>query len=823
MNAGGTGEQGPGEILRQARRMAGLTQEQLAEQTGLSVRAIGDLERGQTARPHRRSVRLLAEALELPPPAYEQLMEALRQQMAAGASDRLHPGPPAGRRAARLPGGDSFPDSGQRQQPSAFPRGVAAEAVGGTRLPGPAAPGLLPAQLPADIADFAGRSEQVGRLWRILSGQTTPDSPGAVTIALVAGAGGTGKTTLAVHAAHLLRRLFPDGQFFADLLGASQRPAEPAELLARFLCDLGMHPARIPVSDEGRAAQYRSRLTGRQVLIVLDNARDAAQVRPLLPGSASCAVLVTSRNRMPDLAGTHFVDLDVLDPVEARTLFASIIGPARAAAEPDASERVLRACAGLPLAIRIAGARLAARGGWTVRSMAERLSDERRRLDELKTGNLAVRACFDVGVSSLPAPGNGVRPAHAFRMLGLWQGPFIGLGAAAALLGQPEEPVTDAVEALLDAQLLRSPAPDRYEFHDLLKAYAASLAAADLNEDDRHEAVRRALTWYLHTVVAMTKIVSPHREQVPLAPPELPVPPLAFPTVDEALNWCEAERANLVAATLQAANYGLHEIAWKLPVAALSFFFRRACWTEWITTHRIALASARQAGDRMGEAWVLNNLGMVHGELQMPDAVGFYEQALAIRRETGDQYGEAQAANNLAHAYLLLQRCDEALEWFQRALDIQRRIGHRYGEAFALNNLGEVYLQLGRAGEATRCLQQAFEIFIALGDTRGEGHAWHNLGRVSLERGRTDEALDRLQRALKIRRAGGDHLAEARTLRELGRAQCGNGLAGEARESWTRAVSLFEAMGDLARADEVRTEFAALDASHGVQSLNDRR
>jgi DNA-binding SARP family transcriptional activator len=669
------------------------------------------------------------------------------------------------------------------------------------------------AQLPADIPDFTGRAQHVENLRTMLSGPGRPDSPGAVVVAAVIGTGGLGKTTLAVHAAHLLRPQYPDGQLYANLHGAAPHPATPSDVLARFLRDLGVDPARIPVDEEERGAQYRSRLTERKVLIVLDDAKDAAQVRPLLPGSAACAVLVTTRNRMPDLAGSRFVDLDVLEADEARRMFANIVGPGRAAAEPDATDEVLDACAGLPLAIRIAGARLAARGHWSVRSMAARLLDERRRLDELKTGDLAVRACFEVSFSSLPGPvtPDGVDPAHAFRLLGAWQGLSISLPAAAALLGQPDEAVADALEVLVDAQLLQSPAPDRYRFHDLLRAYAADRAIAEETEDAREQAARRILTWYLHTVVATAKIFSPHRDEVRREPPGPGCRPLTFATLDQAFEWCEAERANLVAATRLASVLGMDDIAWKLPVAALSFFNRRTYRAEWVTTHGIGLSSARRAGDRAAEAWILNNLGMVHAQLLMPDAIGYFEQALAIRRELGDQPGEAQAANNLADAYLELRRFEEGLEPIQQALDTQRRVGHRYGEAVALNNLGVVYLRLGRVGEAIACLQQARDIFGAVGDARGEGYALHHLGEAFHECDRMDKALYCLRQALETRRAGGDRLAQAQTLRQLGRTQRSAAQLGEARESWSLALALFEALDDQSvQADEVRAELATL-------------
>jgi DNA-binding SARP family transcriptional activator len=689
--------------------------------------------------------------------------------------------------------------------------GQAAAEPGTRPATGPGPPLPRVAQLPADIPDFTGRSDHLQSLRDLLSDPRRPDSPGAVVVAAVIGAGGLGKTTLAVHAAHLLRANYPDGQLYASLLGASEHPAAPSDVLARFLRDLGMDPARIPADEEERAAHYRSRLTDQRVLIVLDDAKDAAHVRPLLPGSASCAVLVTTRNRMPDLAGSRFVDLDVLEQAEARNMFAGIIGHARAEAEPEATEEVLAACAGLPLAIRIAAARLAARSSWTVRTIATRLSDERRRLDWLKTGDLAVRACFEVSFTSLPVAGaDGVDPAHAFRLLGLWQGTSIGLAAAAALIGQPDEAVADALEVLVDAQLLQSPGPDRYRFHDLLRAYAAERAMAEEPAQNRDAAVRRVVDWYLYAVAAMARLVSPHRDQVPLgASPDAAVTPLTFGTADDALNWCEGERGNLVAATRQAAAYGIDTVAWKLPVAALSFFNRRTYRADWVATHRVALASARKAGDQAAEAWVLNNLGIVYAQLGLADAVDCFHQALAIRRQSHDQRGEGQAANNLANTYLLLRRFDE-LDPFQQALDIQRRLGDRFGEAVALNNLGEAYRHVGRLDESISCLQQAREIFSALDDAHGEGYALHYLGQAYLQAGRIGEAIDQLTRALDAWRAGGERLAEAQTLRQLGSAQRAAQRPVDARQSWLRALALFEELDDEAQAVEVQSEIAAI-------------
>ena len=425
------------------------------------------------------------------------------------------------------------------------------------------------------------------------------DDPGAVRIALVAGSGGLGKTSLAVHAAHRVRASFPDGQLYVDLLGATAHPLPPADVLARFLRDLGVDGRDIPAEDDERAARYRTVLAGRRMLVVLDNARDAAQVRPLLPGAASCAVLVTTRSRMPDLASTRLVDLNVLDDDEALTLFTKVVGDERAAAEPEATAELLLACAGLPLAIRICAARLATRSGWTIRAMANRLRDEHRRLDELRVGDLAVRASFQVSFASLPtsAPPGGIAPADAFRMLGLWHGPSISSAAAAALFGTPEYLASDALETLVDAHLLESTSPDRYKFHDLLRVYSSERAVADLSEPDRDAAIGRLLRWYVRTADAAATAVSPHRYNMPLGRrPRMTWPRSASPPPRSALAWYDGERANLVAATRQAAESGLHDIAWRLPAPLFQIFNSRGNWADCIATHRIALDSARQAG-----------------------------------------------------------------------------------------------------------------------------------------------------------------------------------------------------------------------------------
>ena len=667
-----------------------------------------------------------------------------------------------------------------------------------------------PAQLPADIADFAGRDQSLGRLCDHLSSLGGDGDPGAVRIAVVAGAGGLGKTALAVHAAHRVRASFPDGQFYVNLLGATAHPLPAADVLARFLRDLGVDGRYIPVDEDERAARYRTILAGRRMLVVLDNARDAAQARLLLPGAASSAVLMTTRSRMPDLASTLLINLKVLDDDEALALFTTVVGEKAAAAEPEATAELLAACACLPLAIRICAARLATRPGWSIQAMADRLRDTRRRLDELRVGDLAVRASFQVSFASLPARDqpDGIAPADAFRLLGLWEGPSISAAAAAALFGTPEHLAEDALEILVDAHQLDSTAPGRYRFHDLLRVYSSE-RAGDLPEEERHAAIGRLLTWYVRTADAAATAVLPDRYNMPLDRAEgagSGPRPLSFSSAEDALRWYDGERANLVAATRQASSAGLHEIAWRLPAPLFGIFNTRHNWVDLLGTHRIALESARRAGNRLGEAWILNNMGEALGITGDSEGIGYLEQALAIRHDIGDRMGEAQAANNLGDAYETLGRTEEAVSLLQRALDLNRAVGNRYGQGVALANLGDAYLKLNRAGEAIDALQQASRAFTEVDYLDGTGYVMHILGDCYLSLGKDEEALDCLRQSLDSHRAAGNQNRQAVTLSLLATVQARRGQAEQARESWAQAAAIFDVLGDSARAAEVRAK-----------------
>jgi DNA-binding SARP family transcriptional activator len=570
-----------------------------------------------------------------------------------------------------------------------------------------------PAQLPANAADFTGRQAQDANLHNALISHEMTSGPGTVRVAVVAGAAGFGKTTLAVHVAHEVRDLFPDGQLYVNLSGASGQPAVPGEVLARFLRALGVDGDKIPVSVEERAALYRTRLAGRRVLVLLDDAKDAAQVRSLLPGSASCAVLVTTRNRTPYLVSTGFVDLGVLPDSEALELFSRVVGDGRPAAEPEATAEILRACAGLPLAIKICAARLATRRQWQIATMAARLRDEQRRLDELRIGDLEVRACFQVSYGSLRAGRHRADPAHAFRLLGLWQGQRISLLAAAALTGEREADLAGALESLVDANLLESPEPDWYQLHDLLRLFATERAQAEETHEARFGAVRRLLQWYSAAAEAAAGILGPYRYRIPGE--ERPAPALPPDSVPDVLAWYDHEHANLIPAIRQAAATGLHDVAWRLPTALALLFDRRHNSADCITAHRIAVNSAHVSGSRLGRAWALHNLGWELAMLGDAEAFSCLQEASAIRQEMKDLGGEAQTAIALAEAHYKLHGPQEAYDHSLRCLDLLRRAGNPAYLAIGLNNHGEHCRVLGKQDEAIECLEEALDIWRSLG------------------------------------------------------------------------------------------------------------
>ncbi|MEV6134376.1 BTAD domain-containing putative transcriptional regulator [Streptomyces violaceusniger] len=468
--------------------------------------------------------------------------------------------------------------------------------------PAAAGHGARPAQLPADLPTFTGRHAELRQTQALLADDVT--HPATVLISTIGGMAGIGKTTLAVHWAHRIAHRYPDGQLYINLRGSCPvgKVKPPEEAIRIFLDALGVPAQRIPASPEAQAALYRSLLAGRRVLILLDNARDTEQVRPLLPGSPGCMVIVTSRNQLTGLiagTGAHPLMLNPLTPAEAHSLLVRRVGAARAAAEPEAMDEIIARCARLPLALAIVAARAATRPGFPLEAIARELRDSQGSLDAFAGGDLAtdIRAVFSSSYEALSAPA-----ARLFHLLDLHHGPDTSAPAAAALAGIPLREIRGLLMELTGAHLLTEHAPGRYTLHDLLHVYAAERVIAEETPQERDQAVERLLCWYLHTTDAAYAHLIPHRWRVPLGPLPPGCRPLAFTSHDQALEWCEIERRNVVAVVRQAATSRRPDMAWRLDAALWGFLYLCGPLDDWLDTARAALDAARDAHDRAGEA-----------------------------------------------------------------------------------------------------------------------------------------------------------------------------------------------------------------------------
>jgi tetratricopeptide (TPR) repeat protein/transcriptional regulator with XRE-family HTH domain len=679
----------------------------------------------------------------------------------------------------------------------------------------------VPRQLPADVAHFTGRAAELATLDALLA-QNEAAQPAAMVIVVVAGTAGVGKTALVVHWAHRVRDLFPDGQLFVNLRGYDPgAPMAPEQALEEFLRALNVPAERIPAGLGERAALYRSLLDGRRVLIVLDNANAAKQVRPLLPGSSTCRVVVTSRSRLSGLIahdGASRVTVDLLPPAEAIALLRDVIGTARVAAEPDATAELASRCAYLPLALRIAAERAATHPHVTLAGLVSELAVVHDRLNLLTTADeedeedeaTAVRAVFSWSYHALSP-----EAARAFRLLGLHTGPDISVPAAAALTDTTPIRARRLLGTLVGKHLIEETGRDRYRLHNLLRFYAAERAKAEETDHDCDTAVRRVLTWYLHTGDAADRVLDPHRRRILLDRPEVVCSPLEFTTYSQALDWCEAERANLVAAIRQAAETGEHVIAWKLPVALLGFFNLRKRWADLITTHGISLAAAQRLHDRRGEAWSWGGLGLAHLDLrQYKEALDCYQHALHICQEIDDPWGEAIALLALGRAYLYLGQYEEALGYSQHALRICQESDDPWGQTRALINIGTIHRKLHCFEDALGYFQRTLDVVRPIRHHSGEAMALHNLGDTYRDLQRFEDALEYFQRACATYRQISDRWGEAQTLRNIGDTLQKLDQMGAAAEYWRQALSIFEDLEDSTSAVKIRTSLAILDANN---------
>ncbi|MCF3963123.1 AfsR/SARP family transcriptional regulator [Streptomyces fuscigenes] len=709
-----------------------------------------------------------------------------------------------------------------------------------------AAPDLAaprPAQLPATVPDFTGRSVFVAELGEKLA----LAEHSVMAVSALAGIGGVGKTTLAVHVAHAARPHFPDGQLYVDLQGTSVPAADPATVLGSFLRALGTPDRSIPETLEERSALFRSTLDGRRVLVLLDNARDAAQVRPLLPGTPGCAALVTGRTRMVDLAAAHLVDLDVMSPEEALELFTKIVGADRVRAEREAALDVVAACGFLPLAIRIAASRLASRRTWTVSVLASKLADERRRLDELQAGDLAVKATFELGYGQLEPP-----QARAFRLLGLADGPDISLAAAASVLDLSVEVTEDLLETLVDTSLLESAAPGRYRYHDLVRLYARACAERDeLPPAKRAEALDRLLDFYLATASRVYGMERPgdrtvaHLERAGR-------PGLSFTTRAEALDWLYAEAASILACVQQSLRHpGLLRRAVDLLLAAKDLSESGANSRAYEAATVSARDAARAAGDAHAEgrarttltqvyikagrfeeadeeagrataledaaddAWLRSNLTNERGIIafcqgRYADCETFSRSAVESFRADGNRPGEASALCNTSRALVAMGRTSEAIELVQAGMALYDALGLTLRLANARFALGIALSHAERFAEAMTEFQQAIEVFEENRQRLWLGTTYFRIAQVQLATGRPGQAAQLAEQALATGFIGGDWM-RANILTELGKALNALSQAGRARACWREALSLYEATG-ADQAAEVRLLLTPLAA-----------
>jgi DNA-binding SARP family transcriptional activator len=624
----------------------------------------------------------------------------------------------------------------------------------------PAAPASVqtpvPRQLPTGLPDFTGRAAQLAQLDSLLGDDRPPSH--AVVITAIAGMGGVGKTALAVHWAHRVAGEFPDGQLFADLRGYAQSPPrEPGDVLAAFLRALGMPPDQVPVDVDEAAAHYRSLVAGKRMLIVLDNARSAEQVRPLLPGGASCLLLVTSRDQLSGLTAHHGAGrlaLDRLDVAECHALLVRILGERRVADEHAAAMDLIDLCAQLPLALRLAAAGLAAEPGRPLAAVVAELSqgDRLARIDVDSEPAGSLRAAFDLSYERLGAPGQ-----RAFRLAGLAPGPDFSADALAALAGVSIREAHRLLGRLVAGHLLEVRAPGRYAFHDLLRLYATQV----LDPGERAAATTRLSSWYFHTAAAAVAAAFPHVVRLPAtaspAPPESPdVPAAAFDNRDAAAAWLEAERVCLAAAVQAAAEPGAATgvPAWLLVDVLRSFYFFRRHPGDWITAGQLALTAARDAGSRGGEAAAELSLAQAFRCVSdYPAARAHGTRAAALCHEVAWPEGEAVAYNELAVVEFEQGRYRAGAELQERAVVIDRQVGNREYEARHQLNIGSARLYLGQLALAADRFERTVEIATETGSPQLRSAALSNLAEVYRWQGRLDRAGQCLDQALSIQQA----------------------------------------------------------------------
>jgi DNA-binding SARP family transcriptional activator/tetratricopeptide (TPR) repeat protein len=703
--------------------------------------------------------------------AYAELRGVLVEQLG------VEPGPAVQALHRAILTGETPPGS---SVPSPEPEqtGRRGEAGGGDEQAGPPPP----AQLPAAVSAFTGRADLLKRLDEL------SDDSGAMVVTAITGTAGVGKTALAVHWGHRAAERFPDGQLYADLRGfVASPPVRPIEALTGFLVALGVPTEQVPVQQDSAAALFRSTLSGRRVLVVLDDAAGVDQVRPLLPGTPGCMVLVTSRHRLGGLVardGARRFALDVLTEYEAGVLLGRLIGPERVTAEADAAARLCRLCAYLPLALRIAAAELTGDLAGQVARLGA--GDRLGALAVEDDPASAVRVAFDASYTALdPAE------RRLFRLLGLVPAVHVTAAAAGALAGLPDTRAAALLNRLAAAHLLDRPAAARYTWHDLLRTYAAERAHAEEDPPSREAAAARWLDRYVTDTLTAARALNPEMLRLPSTRRTDPADHQA------ALAWLDAERPNLIAAVRYAADRAA-AAAWVIADALRGYFWLRMYTLDWLDVAAAGLAAATAAGDPAGQAAARLSLGDVHGRQgRYDEAIAHYRRALELNRACGWTDGESAALGNLGNVYWWVGRLPEAADHYAQALALAEATGRVAGQAVNLGNLGAVYWDLGDLERSAEHHRRALELDQALRSPLGEAVDLGNLGRVRLEQGHVDEAFADLERALILHREIGDRSGEAETLRVLAEAHRAAGRGQRAVGLAERAVQLARDSGNL--------------------------
>jgi tetratricopeptide (TPR) repeat protein/transcriptional regulator with XRE-family HTH domain len=726
--------------LSTCRRSAGLTQQELASLSGLSVRAISNLELGRARSPHPGSVRRLADALSLDGDARTVFLAAARRRLGGGAADPV-------------PADQAGPAPADQAGPSVIPR-----------------------ELPPAAVHFTGRTQELAALTRLLD-RPSQEMPGTVVISAIGGTAGVGKTALAVRWAHHVAGRFPDGQLYVNLRGYD--PAQPmptADALAGFLRSLGVPGQDIPTDPDRRAARYRSQLAGKRILVVLDNAGSADQVRPLLPGTPDCTVVVTSRDALAGLVardGAVRLELDVLPLAEAVTLLRTLIG-ARVDAEPDAADGLAGQCCRLPLALRVAAELATARPQDPLAVLTADLAARRRRLDLLQAGGdggTAVREVFSWSMRQLePAT------ARAFALAALHPGTDLDAWALAAMAGTGHEQAERMLWELARAYLILPAGASRYGMHDLLRAFGRELAASEASAIDVEAALTRLLNYLQHAAASAMDILYPAAAgyRPDLAGSAGPLPPLA----DEhsARAWLDAERETLIGAIGHAAGHGWPVHAVNLAGIIARYLDVGGFFAEAIIVHDSAIGAAELARDPRAEARALLNLGDIRvRRAQYDDALRCYERALDLARLTGDQLAEYRELNGLARINRLQGRYPQAAGYYQQILDLSRSAGNRYQQSSGLLGLGAIATYTGRFQQAVRQLEEAADIADAIGERILRAAALNCLGALRLQQGRYQQAAAHLQECRAICRDAGDQVIGAYALCFLAQADVRQG------------------------------------------------